>query len=665
MPGGLIQIASYGSQDLTLTGNPQITFFKIVFRRYTNFGIRTVEIAFDNPVNFGDYITITVPKSGDLLTKATLKIKLPSIDLTELNSNVATNINVNETDINTLEKFYLYYDFFINFINKLKNIVNTFFSEASYDVVNITYILDLKNYILTFIQQSEYLQFFKIVNTFLFNDTNLEKNINYENYSNTFTNASLFKFSDALLIYIYENYNENYYSYDIFKFMIDENMKILDELNVAIYQKLIDKFSVTNLVSMGWINKIGIFIMDRVEMFIGSNLITKLSSNYIDIYGQLNYKNVNIYNKLIGNNQEINITSITKNEEYLYTPLPFWFQNNYGLAVPLIALQFNNLQFKFKLRELIELIFFNVNDISAISENLKNQIIDLILSKTINIFTSQLEITLLVEYVYLDNIERKKFAQSSHEYLITQVQELTFTNVTPFYSNFELDFFHCCKTMYWSCNQYKYLNNLLGKNIFDKYTTILYEKNYYNNDINYINFLKILYASNTNFNLNTFIQGLYIFKNSPINADVFNQDVLTAVAETQNYKVFEISPFTASQINLNGVSLVSQTFAYFNYLQPYNYFKNTPSLGINVYSFSLSPTETQPAGSCNLSRIPKTSINFKMYNSDQNLNNVFQNNNVSDNLSQNNLNYYKINVQVENYNILRFIGGIVGIAFTY
>ena len=76
--------------------------------------------------------------------------------------------------------------------------------------------------------------------------------------------------------------------------MVNENMKILDELNDIIYKKLINKFTIPNIVSMGWIKKIGIFIMDYVEMYIGSNIITKMSSNYMDINGQLNYKNVEI-----------------------------------------------------------------------------------------------------------------------------------------------------------------------------------------------------------------------------------------------------------------------------------------------------------------------------------------------------------------------------------
>jgi hypothetical protein len=43
MTGGLLQLAAYGAQDLYLTGNPQISFFIAVYRRYTNFGKKTIE----------------------------------------------------------------------------------------------------------------------------------------------------------------------------------------------------------------------------------------------------------------------------------------------------------------------------------------------------------------------------------------------------------------------------------------------------------------------------------------------------------------------------------------------------------------------------------------------------------------------------------------------
>jgi hypothetical protein len=177
----------------------------------------------------------------------------------------------------------------------------------------------------------------------------------------------------------------------------------------------------------------------------------------------------------------------------------------------------------------------------------------------------------------------------------------------------------------------------------------------------------MMYDSKSLFNIDTFIEGLNVINTSPINNDLLIADITTALIESGNYINYTKNPFISSQLNLNGVSLVAQNSPYFNYLQPYNYYKNTPDLGVNIYSFSLNPTESQPAGACNLSRIPKTSLKFNMENNDNNLVNINTTNNyeIVDNLSSNNLNNYKIYVQVENYNILRFIGGIVGIAFTY
>ena len=669
MPGGLIQISSYGSQDLTLTGNPQITYFKIVFRRYTNFGIRTVEVSFDNPVDFGSTSTITIPKSGDLLTKTTLKIKLPSYDLSNLNNQITTDAQLNNTQAFDLQKYYLYYDFFINFINKLQNIVSTFFAQSNNNYGSITYIQDLNNYILKFLQQDEYLEFFNIVNFFLYNGVDPPKTSIQNKYVNTYTNASLYYLnSDNVLTYVYSNYTESVYSYDLFKFLINANMDILKNLNDVLYEKLINVFSVQNIITMGWTKKIGVFIMENIQMFIGSNIVTEMSSNYVDIYGQLNYKNREIYNKMIGNDTELNTPVVSNGEKYLYIPLPFWFHNNYGLAIPLIALQFNNIQIKIKFRNLIDSIFFDIPNISSFTnDNLRAKIVDLILNNTVNIFNSQMEVTMLFEYVYLDNIERKKFAQSSHEYLITQVQEIVFTNISPFNANFQLDFYHCCKTLFWSANQYKYINNVIGENLYDKYSVLLYQPVYNITNANYINYLAMLYNPNSLFSIDTFIEGLNIITMSPINNDLYVADITTSIIETGKYTKYNASPFITSELTLNGVSLVLQNSPYFNYLQVYNYYKNTPELGINVYSFSLNPTESQPAGACNLSRIPKTSLNCNLLNPDGNLTNVNTNNNYStaDNMSMGNLNNYKIYVQAENYNVLRFIGGIVGIAFTY
>ena len=58
MGGGLMQLVAYGAQDLYLTGNPQITFFKVVYRRHTNFSIESIEQVFSGTADFkGDRFT--------------------------------------------------------------------------------------------------------------------------------------------------------------------------------------------------------------------------------------------------------------------------------------------------------------------------------------------------------------------------------------------------------------------------------------------------------------------------------------------------------------------------------------------------------------------------------------------------------------------------------
>jgi hypothetical protein len=78
--GGLLQLVSIGRQDIYLTGNPQITFFKQVYRRYTNFSIETQRIAFETAADFGKLASLTIPRSGDLLGQMMLEIRLPKLD---------------------------------------------------------------------------------------------------------------------------------------------------------------------------------------------------------------------------------------------------------------------------------------------------------------------------------------------------------------------------------------------------------------------------------------------------------------------------------------------------------------------------------------------------------------------------------------------------------
>ena len=83
MAGGLIQLVAYGSQDMYLTGNPQITFFKSVYRRHTNFSIESINQTLTGSSNFGGSLKSILSRAGDLIHKMYLEIPLPAIDLVD------------------------------------------------------------------------------------------------------------------------------------------------------------------------------------------------------------------------------------------------------------------------------------------------------------------------------------------------------------------------------------------------------------------------------------------------------------------------------------------------------------------------------------------------------------------------------------------------------
>ena len=74
-----MQLVAYGAQDIYLTGNPQITFFKVVYRRHTNFSMESIEQTFNGTPDFGKKVTVTISRNGDLITKTYVQAVLPAL----------------------------------------------------------------------------------------------------------------------------------------------------------------------------------------------------------------------------------------------------------------------------------------------------------------------------------------------------------------------------------------------------------------------------------------------------------------------------------------------------------------------------------------------------------------------------------------------------------
>ena len=79
MAGGLLELVARGVQDIYLIGDPQITFFKVVYKRHTNFSIESTRAVFDGNADFGQKITAKLPRNGDLMHRMVLEVDLPAI----------------------------------------------------------------------------------------------------------------------------------------------------------------------------------------------------------------------------------------------------------------------------------------------------------------------------------------------------------------------------------------------------------------------------------------------------------------------------------------------------------------------------------------------------------------------------------------------------------
>lgn len=666
-----MQVITYGAEDLSLTGNPQITFFSIIYRRYTNFGKKFIQLSFDNSPDFNSTSYINIPKNnGDLLSKSILKIKLPKIDFTYLNQllrSISLVTYDNDTNSNTNKIYSIvndnvtYYNYFLNFYNTLKNIIRLFFNNYDFKQNNLSYISELKKQILKYINVDQYNQFFSTIN-FFFNNNGISKNTSNYNIQ-LYTNASLFKIKNNELVYIYDKYTHEYLSYEGFKFTINKNLEILEELNIKLYSILKSNLIVNNNLKVCWVNKIAIYLFNSIDFYVGSNKIYSLSDTYINNYSELYYKNKKLYNNLTGNDIEINEFSEIIDEFTLYLPIPFWNLSNYGLAFPLISLQYNSLQIKINTKKLFDCIRID----NRLNQNIKfnNDIINLFSENLDKIIKSSLEITLLLEYIYLDSIERNKFARSAHEYLIEQVQEIELNKISSNNNTIQLDIFHCCKDMFWFVQKVFTSKDIfsLNRNVFN-YIYPRNTPNFNSNDIDILGYASILYVPEILFNPFVFYQGIFVIDNNLKYSEQFN----TIFNYLSNKFIFP-SAFTnlnkiisESYFYLNGTQLFGETSNYFNYAQSYAYYNSTPQLGLNVYSFCLSPTEFQPTGSCNMSRISFIGLKLKINNrlEDSFINEFVLNKEITETYDE-----YKLIFQTRNFNVLRIIGGIGATAYTY
>ena len=542
MGGGLMQLVAYGAQDVYLTGNPQITFFKVVYRRHTNFAVENIEQVFNGSADFGRKVTCQISRNGDLITKMYLRVVLPA--------------------------------------HKTQS------PEQKW----------------------------------------------------------------------------------------------------------------------AWVSRVGHVFVDNVELEIGGTRIDKQYGNWLNIWYELarNWAHDRGYDIMIGNTSELTTLDQSHDEAILYIPLKFFNNRNDGLAIPLIALQYHEVKLNFEFAKLETCINRTSN-----------------LSVPTNMTISQA--SLYVDYVYLDTEERKRFAQAQHEYLIEQVQFTGSESVNSLQQKFRLNFNHPCKARYWTLQLGRYTSgqtflafdpkqidntrleatkravlalatynssgqlslqtsgvsgDIAGvlipydpkyKDFFDRIQPIAITNSPRMDNISILGELLtleeisspvstlILYNNSNHVTSSTvpFVRNPSVPDTSDGNA---NLDVI--VKQSDNYGIYlnkSGNPIHKVLLQLNGHDRFSERDGtYFNYVQPYQHHSNTPSDGLNMYSFALNPEEHQPSGTCNMSRIDNATLNLTFGKSTNDP--TFKQTYLSADSN--------ISIYATNYNVLRIMSGMGGLAYS-
>jgi hypothetical protein len=395
--------------------------------------------------------------------------------------------------------------------------------------------------------------------------------------------------------------------------------------------------SATRSRTVSYVNYLGLRLLKSVSIEIGGQQIDKHYSDWLYIWNELSLPRGKrfAYDTMVGadrdalNSGVYGVSDNTEKITTLYIPLEFWFCRNIGLALPLIALQYHEVKIKIEFETAAKCLYTpnSAVDPAVTDFNLKSP-------------------NLWVDYIYLDTDERRKFAQLSHEYLIEQLQFTGQETLNSNGSRLKLNFNHPCKELVWVAKNNKFASQWYNYTFNTNSTTTggFLSANIANTaDVdNYLPIGGFSPTNTSNFLGTSNVSGATV-------TNLFNdylQDSYIPYRDVDGAQII-VNPFETCLLQLNGNDRFNvRDGSYFNLVQPYQHHTNIPlNRGINVYSFALKPEEHQPSGTLNMSRIDTAILDVKPRS-------------ISGTLDAN------INVYAVNYNVLRILSGMGGLAYS-
>ena len=438
----------------------------------------------------------------------------------------------------------------------------------------------------------------------------------------------------------------------------------------------------------GYVRRVGYAMVESAKLEIGGSKIDEVYGSWMNIWNELSRNNSNdrAHDKMVGNTTELTSAG-AKAKTDLYVPLPFFFCRNVGLALPLIALQYHDVKVTLKFRDA---------------------------SACMNVVGSAAATTphfadakLLCDFVYLDSEERKRFAQAQHEYLFEQLQFTGAESVPASTNKYRLNFNHPCKELVWAFTLDKHVSGReyvtwamdgdweAARNRFAALVWLAAHQDAAGNvallnagdNLEYTleavggSALETLAAKVVALVAGDLTQPITPDQVQVLSNNCTVADMSTAVATLRASATAggqatldankvtardycnhgsEVdgsgNPCTSVNLQLNGHDrFATRDGNYFNYVQPYQHHSNTPSDGVCVYSFALKPEEHQPSGSCNMSRIDNATLSLTVGGGSS----TYFTNYVGGANSNT-----TVNVYATNYNVLRIMSGMGGVAYS-
>jgi len=586
MGGGLMQLVAYGAQDVYLTGNPQITFWKVTYRRYTNFAIESIEQTFNGQADFGRRVQCIISRNGDLAYRTYLQVTLPEI-------------------------------------NQLMGLGAFVLGQG----------------------QGVY--------------------------------ARWLDFPGEQLIAQVE---------------VEIGGQRIDR-QYGDWMHIWNQLTMTSEQERGYYKMIG-----------NTTQLTFITDpSFAEVDGPCDSLAP----------RQVCAPRNALPETTLYVPLQFWFCTNPGLALPLIALQYHEVKINLDIRPIDECLWA-VTTLSCNSDPMQGAATQYTPGRpvpaTIAYNQSLVAASLYVDYVFLDTDERRRMAQNPHEYLITQLQFTGDESVGSSSNKIKLNFNHPVKELIWVVQpdqNVDYCSSLvcdallfkvLGAQPFNYTDAIDALPNAIHafggpaaiaaDSRAYIDVRGLFSdAGAEDAYLPDTFTGYWNGPNDPYNepnlgghapqypASVANDPNVLAtlgglidttphnraaessvsdagtfvLTETSLYMhCWGLNPVVTAKLQLNGQDRFSEREgSYFSWVQPYQSHTRNPDEGINVYSFALRPEEHQPSGTCNFSRIDNATLQL-----------------VLSNATVEGTKTAKVRVYATNYNVLRIMSGMGGLAYS-